>query len=35
MRQGNTHDRLGACCLVRIEGEDFDDQIALRQKGGV
>ena len=35
MRKGNTHDGLGACCLIRLQVDDFDNQIALCQKGGV
>lgn len=35
MREGNTHDALGACCLIRLKVDDFDNQIVLRQKGGV
>lgn len=35
MREGNTHDGLGACCLIRLKVDDFDNQIVLCQKGGV
>ena len=32
MREGNTHDGLGACCLIRLKVENFYNQIVLCQK---
>ena len=32
MREGNTHDGLGACCLIRLKAENFYNQSVLCQK---
>lgn len=32
MREGNTHDGLGACCLISLKVENFDNQSVLCQK---
>ena len=32
MREGNTHDGLGACCLIRLKVENFDNQSVFCQK---